>query len=70
MQGHNDFSGSGGFIGIPATILTWLNFIKLVELTPMLQFCVTTLSLVWLVIQISSWANKTLKALKKKYAKK
>lgn len=67
MQGYND---TGGFIGIPATILTWLSFINLIKLTPTLQFIVSILSLLWLVIQISGWASKKFKELKRKYAKK
>ena len=70
MQDHSDIAGTGGFIGIPATVLTWLNLMKLVEMTPVLQFCVTALSFIWLVIQITGWANKRIKELKKRYAKK
>lgn len=67
MQGNTD---TGGVIGIPATVLTWLNFINLIQLTPTLQFIVTLLSLIWLIIQISGWGSKKLKELKRKYAKK
>lgn len=54
-------SESGGFIGIPATILTWLNYMSIMKLTPILQFFVTLLSFVWLCIQIGAWINKKLK---------
>ena len=54
-------SESGGFIGIPATVLTWLNYMSIMKLTPMLQFFVTLLSFVWLVIQIGGWVSKKLK---------
>ena len=67
MQGHQD---TGGFIGVPATILTWLSFVNLIKLTPALQFVVTVLSLVWLVIQISAWSIKKYKEITNKYAKK
>jgi hypothetical protein len=67
MQGHND---TGGIIGIPATVITWLSFINVLKLTPIFQFLVTVLSLLWLVIQISSWASKKYKEVKSKYAKK
>jgi len=68
MQGYHDTGG--GFIGIPATVLTWLSFVNLIKLTPTLQFVVTVLSLLWLIIQISGWAVKKYKETKKKYAKK
>lgn len=55
-------SESGGFIGIPATVLTWLNYMSIMKLTPILQFFVTLLSFVWLVIQIGGWVAKKLKS--------
>lgn len=67
MQGQYD---TGGVIGIPATILTWLSFINLIKLTPTLQFLVTVLSLLWLVIQITGWASKKYNEVKKRHAKK
>jgi len=67
MQGYND---TGGYIGIPATILTWLSYINLIKLTPTVQFIVSILSLLWLVIQISGWISKKFKELKRKYVKK
>lgn len=67
MQSNTD---TGGVIGIPATVITWLNFVNLIKLTPALQFIVTLLSLVWLIIQISGWASKKSKELKRKYGKK
>jgi uncharacterized membrane protein YcgQ (UPF0703/DUF1980 family) len=54
-------SESSGFVGIPATVLTWLNYMSIMKLTPILQFFVTLLSFVWLVIQIGGWVNKRLK---------
>jgi hypothetical protein len=54
-------SESSGFVGIPATVLTWLNYMSIMKLTPILQFFVTLLSFVWLCIQIGGWVSKKLK---------
>lgn len=54
-------SEASGVVGIPATILTWLNYMNIMALTPILQFLVTFLSLVWLCIQIGGWISKKLK---------
>lgn len=54
-------SEASGVVGIPATILTWLNYMNIMALTPVLQFLVTFLSLVWLCIQIGGWISKKLK---------
>jgi hypothetical protein len=54
-------SEASGMIGVPATILTWLNYMNIMTMTPVLQFLVTLLSLVWLVIQIGGWVSKKLK---------
>lgn len=62
---HGDVSNQGSLIGVPATILTWLSYMNIMKLTPIFQFIVTLLSLVWLMIQIGSWARKNLKIFKK-----
>jgi hypothetical protein len=54
-------SEASGMVGVPATILTWLNYMNIMTMTPVLQFLVTLLSLVWLVIQIGGWVSKKLK---------
>ena len=57
----HEMSEASGVVGIPATILTWLNYMNIMALTPVLQFLVTFLSLVWLCIQIGGWISKKLK---------
>jgi hypothetical protein len=54
-------SEASGMVGVPATILTWLNYMNIMTMTPVLQFLVTLLSLVWLCIQIGGWVSKKLK---------
>ena len=54
-------SEATGIVGVPATILTWLNYMNIMTMTPVLQFLVTLLSFVWLVIQIGGWVSKKLK---------
>lgn len=54
-------SEASGMVGVPATILTWLNYMNIMTMTPLLQFLVTLLSFVWLVIQIGGWVSKKLK---------
>ena len=58
---NSEISESTGIIGVPATILTWLNYMNIMTMTPVLQFLVTLLSFVWLVIQIGGWVSKKLK---------
>jgi hypothetical protein len=62
---NGDLSYQGSAVGIPATIVTWLSYMNIMKLTPFFQFLVSILSLVWLVIQIVSWAKKNLKMFKK-----
>lgn len=58
---NHEISEATGVIGVPATILTWLNYMNIMAMTPVLQFFVTFLSLVWLCIQIGGWLYKKLK---------
>lgn len=54
-----DVTHESSYIGIPATILTWLSYMNIMALTPVFQFIVTILSFVWLCIQIGGWIQKT-----------
>ena len=58
---NHEISEATGIVGVPATILTWLNYMNIMAMTPVLQFFVTFLSLVWLCIQIGGWVHKKLK---------
>lgn len=57
----SEISEATGVVGVPATILTWLNYMNIMTMTPVLQFLVTLLSFVWLCIQIGGWVSKKLK---------
>jgi ABC-type proline/glycine betaine transport system permease subunit len=57
----SEMSEASGLVGVPATILTWLNYMNIMTMTPVLQFLVTLLSFVWLCIQIGGWVSKKLK---------
>ena len=52
------------FVGIPATILSWLGLFEIIKMTPILNFTVSLFSIVWLTIQIFSWAEKRIKSKK------
>lgn len=55
-------------VGFPATILAWLNIFDLINISPMLDFAVSMVSLLWLSMQIYAWLEKRIKA--KKNARK
>lgn len=50
------------FVGIPATILSWLSLFEVVKMNPMLDFAVSIFSISWLGIQIFSWVEKRIKS--------
>jgi hypothetical protein len=52
------------FLGIPSTILSWLAFFNVVSISPILNGLVSTMSLIWLSLQIYSWVEKRIKARK------
>lgn len=52
------------FVGIPATILSWLSLFEVVKMNPMLDFAVSIFSIVWLSVQIFGWFEKRIKSKK------
>lgn len=52
------------FVGVPATILSWLSLFEVVKMNPMLDFAVSVFSIAWLAIQIFSWVEKRIKSKK------
>jgi hypothetical protein len=50
------------FVGVPATILSWLSLFEVVKMNPMLDFTVSVFSIAWLSIQIFSWIEKRIKS--------
>jgi hypothetical protein len=56
------------FVGIPATVLSWLSIFEVVKMSPMLDLIVSIFSIVWLSIQIFGWIEKRIK-LKKNASK-
>jgi formate hydrogenlyase subunit 3/multisubunit Na+/H+ antiporter MnhD subunit len=57
MSTHNDIT----FLGIPSTIVSWMAYLNIVEINPLVNFVVSIFSLVWLSIQIYSWTEKRIK---------
>lgn len=49
------------FLGIPSTILSWLAFFQLIEISPILNVAVSILSITWLSMQIYGWVEKRIK---------
>ena len=54
MNAHNDIT----FLGVPSTIVSWMAYLNIVDINPLVNFVVSIFSLVWLSIQIYSWAEK------------
>lgn len=52
------------FVGIPATVLSWLSIFEVVKINPMLDFLVSLFSITWLSIQIFGWIEKRIKSKK------
>lgn len=57
MNTHNDIT----FLGIPSTIVSWMAYLNVVDVNPLVNFVVSIFSLVWLSIQIYSWTEKRIK---------
>jgi hypothetical protein len=57
MNDHNDIT----FLGVPSTILSWMAYLNIVDVNPLVNFVVSIFSLVWLSIQIYSWIEKRVK---------
>jgi hypothetical protein len=55
------YSSDMDFVGLPATILSWLSLFEIVNMNPMLDFTVSICSLIWLSLQIFTWAEKRIK---------
>lgn len=56
------------FIGVPSTILSWLAYLNVVHINPLVNFVVSIFSLTWLSLQIYGWVEKRIKD--KKYGSK
>lgn len=48
-------------IGVTATVVSWMSMMNVIKITPLLQFFVSILSLVWLTLQIYSFSKKHFK---------
>jgi hypothetical protein len=57
MSTHNDIT----FLGVPSTIVSWMAYLNIVDVNPLVNFVVSIFSLVWLSIQIYSWTEKRIK---------
>jgi hypothetical protein len=57
MNDHNDIT----FLGVPSTVLSWMAYLNIVDVNPLVNFVVSIFSLVWLSIQIYSWIEKRVK---------
>lgn len=54
MNQNSEFT----LVGIPSTIITWLSMINLIKINPFMQFVVSLMSILWLSMQIYSFAKK------------
>lgn len=52
------------FLGVPATVLSWLSLFEVIKMNPMLDLMVSIFSIVWLGIQIFGWVEKRYKSRK------
>ena len=57
MNAHNDIT----FLGVPSTIVSWMAYLNIVDINPLVNFVVSIFSLTWLSIQIYSWIEKRIK---------
>lgn len=48
-------------LGIPSTLIAWLSVLEVVNINPMVSFLASTLSVVWLSMQIYGWVEKRIK---------
>jgi len=56
------------FLGVPSTIVSWLAYLNVVDINPLVNFVVSIFSLTWLSMQIYGWIEKRIK--EKKYGSK
>lgn len=49
------------FLGVPSTILSWMAYLNIVDVNPLINFVVSIFSLAWLSLQIYGWIEKRLK---------
>ena len=57
MSSHNDIT----FLGIPSTLVSWLAYLNIVDINPLINFVVSIFSLTWLSMQIYGWIEKRVK---------
>lgn len=48
-------------IGIPSTIISWMAYLNIVEVNPIVNFIVSIFSITWLSLQIYGWIEKRIK---------
>jgi hypothetical protein len=49
------------FIGIPSTVISWMAYLNLVDINPLINFVVSIFSVTWLSLQIYGWIEKRIK---------
>lgn len=57
MGAHNDIT----FLGIPSTLVSWMAYLNIVDVNPLINFVVSIFSTVWLSMQIYGWIEKRIK---------
>lgn len=57
MGAHNDIT----FLGIPSTLVSWMAYLNIVDINPLINFVVSIFSTVWLSMQIYGWIEKRVK---------
>ena len=50
-----------GVVGVPATVITWLTMLDVMSLTPIATLTASSLSTIWLSMQIYGWVEKRIK---------
>jgi len=48
-------------VGFPATVVTWLSLLNIVTVTPMVTLVASSMSIIWLSMQIYGWVEKRIK---------
>jgi len=49
------------FIGMPSTIISWMAYLNIVQVNPVVNFIVSIFSITWLSLQIYGWIEKRIK---------
>jgi len=49
------------FLGVPSTIISWMAYLNIVDINPLINFVVSIFSTVWLSMQIYGWIEKRIK---------